>query len=110
MGAGAVSPSAMCPPCPDVEVKKKRTHYHLEVVLGAPDQARVDLWKGDKWVETVADIDPADLDDETDVDSLGRVKPEIIWETLEQCQEMLMDTRDMEVRLPKKNDIFGARY
>jgi len=108
MGGSMVSPSVMCPPCPEVEVKKKYTPYHLEVVLGAPDQAVIHLWKGDNWVETVAEIDPADLDDDSDVDSLGRVKPDVIWETLENVKEMLLETRDMEVRLPKKNVVFGA--
>ena len=110
MVGGAVSPSAVCPPCPEVEVKKRRSPYRLEVTLVAPDQAVIDLWKNDKWVETVGEIDPADLDDGTDVDYLGRIKPDVIWKTLENMQEMLSETRDIDVRLPKKTVIFGAKY
>jgi hypothetical protein len=97
-----------CAPCPE-PAKKLRTPYHLEVILDAPDQARVVLWKGDKFVEMVAEIDPADLDDDA-LDSMGRLKPELIWDTLEECREMLLETREIEVHLPKKTDIFGARY
>jgi hypothetical protein len=98
-----------CAPCPELPAKKRYTPYHLEVILDAPDQARVVLWKGDKFVEMVAEIDTADLDDDV-LDSMGRLKPELIWDTLEECREMLSETREMEVRLPKKTDIFGARY
>jgi hypothetical protein len=102
-------PVKECPPCSE-PVRKKRTPYHLEVSLVAPDQAQVFLWKGDKFIEMVAEIDPADLDDETDVDSLGRIKPDVIWDTLEMVKDMLSETREIEVRLPKKTDIFAARY
>jgi hypothetical protein len=101
--------SQMCAPCPE-PVKKRRTPYHLEVSLVSPDQAQIWLWKGDKVEELVAEIDPADLDDENDLDSLGRLNPDVIWGTLEECREMLSDTREIEVRLPKKTDIFAARY
>ena len=103
------APVASGMPCEDISVPARRTPFHLAVSLVAPDHAIVDLWKGDKFVQTVSEVDAADLLD-GDLDAQGRISPRVIWDVLGEAKQMLKETEHRDVRLPGKSDVYGANY
>lgn len=87
----------------------KPIKYNLTVTLVAPDQAKIDLWRGDRFVEMVAEVDPADLE-ETDFDFMGRLKPSVIWGALQTARQYLLETRGIVPVTPSKHKVFQADY
>lgn len=87
----------------------KPIKYSLTVTLVAPDQVKIDLWRGDKFVEMIAEVDPAELE-ETAFDFMGRLKPSVIWGALQTAKQYLHETRGIVPVMPSKHKIFQADY
>jgi len=87
----------------------KSSGYSLQVTMVSPDQVKIDLWKGDKFIEMVAEVDPADLD-ESAFDFAGRLKPSVIWGALQTAKQYMQETRGIVPDVPAKHTIYQADY
>jgi hypothetical protein len=87
----------------------RKSAYSLSVTLVSPDQAEIDLWKNGKWVRTVMDIEPSDLN-ESKLDAQGRLKPSTILEGIQSAVQYVEDTYGSTPRTPNKSEIYDADY
>ena len=89
------------------ENRLKPVKYTLTATMVSPDQVEVDLLKNGKFAETLVTVEPAM--DESNVDHMGRLKPESVWNAINMASQHLME-RDIEHVKPNKSDVYQGDY